>query len=137
MTTVAMFWDFGSAVSRSGRQQVTVSRHHQSAEICSNRSSCRIRSSRSKHREIARDAKEDVALHDLSFDTSPKLTLESSDNIRVGTERLHCTEPTTQSIMNYDDDIRKDLHVEARDLRETAHKHRERLQWRASISSRK
>ena len=47
--------------ARSGRQQVTMSRH-QSAEICSNRSSCRIRSSRSKHREIARDAKEDVAL---------------------------------------------------------------------------
>ena len=65
-----------------------------------------IRSSRTKHREIARDAKEDVALHSLSFDTSPKLTSESSDRkntyeflrgnvITVGTERLRCTEPTT------------------------------------------
>ena len=52
---------------------------HQPAEVCSNRSSCRNRSSRSKHREIARDAKEDVALHYLSFDTSPKLTSESPD----------------------------------------------------------
>ena len=33
--------------ARSGRQQVTMSRH-QSAETCSNRSSCKIRSSRSK-----------------------------------------------------------------------------------------
>ena len=48
--------------ARSGRQQVTMSRHR-SAEICSNRSSCRIRSSRSKHLEIARDAKEDAAPH--------------------------------------------------------------------------
>ena len=79
---------------------------HQPAEICSNRSSCRILSSRSKHQEIARDAKEDVALHYLSFDTSPKLTSERSDRentyeflrgnvITVGTKRLRCTEPTT------------------------------------------
>ena len=32
-------------------------------------------------------------------------------------------ENSLQSIMNFDDDIRKDLHVEARDLRETAQKH--------------
>ena len=91
--------------ARSGMQQVTMSRH-QPPEICSNGSSCRIRSSRSKRREIARDAKEDVALHYLSFDTSPKLTSESSDRentyefprgnvITVGTKRLRCTEPTT------------------------------------------
>ena len=45
----------------SVQQQVTMSRH-QSAEIFSIRSICRIRSSRSKHREVARDAKQDVAL---------------------------------------------------------------------------
>ena len=80
--------------------------HSSGDESSSKRSSCRIRSSRSKHPEIDRDAKEDVALHYLSCDTSPKLTSEVSDRentyeflrgnvIAVGTERLRCTEPTT------------------------------------------
>ena len=88
---------------------------HQPTEICTNKSSCTIRTSRSKHREIARDAKEDVVLHYLSFDTSSKLTSESSvkentyeflrgNVITIGTE-------SSQNTMNYDDDICKDLHV--------------------------
>ena len=73
------------------------------------------------------------------FDTSPKSTSGSADRentyellrgnvITVGAERFGCTENTTnhsQSIMNYDDRIRKDLHVGAKDLRETAQKHRD------------
>ena len=44
--------------ARSGRQQVTMFRH-QSAGVCSNRSSCSIRS---KHREVVWDTGEDAAL---------------------------------------------------------------------------
>ena len=115
---------------------------HQPAEICSNRSSCRIRSSRSKHREI-----EDVALHYQSFDTSPKLTSESSDRENTSssaetssqwnrTSPLHGThDKSLQSTMNYDDDIRKDLHVEARGLRETAQKHGDACSgWPVSVT---
>ena len=63
--------------ARSGSQQMTMSRH-QSAGVCRNRSSCRIRSSRSKHRKVAWDTGEDAALHCPGFDTSPKSTSESA-----------------------------------------------------------
>ena len=103
---------------------------HQPAEMYSNRSRC---SSRSKHREIARDAKDDVALHYLSFDTSAKFTSESSDRettyefLRGSPCRaspLHGTHhKSSQNTMNCGAGVRKDLHVKARGLRENAHNH--------------
>ena len=93
-------WRFsGTSVQQSahsGRQQVTMSRH-QSVEICSNRSSCRIRGSRSKHREIVRDAKEDAALHCL------RVTIQYSNQLwKVLTGRTHTiwsTETSSQSAL--------------------------------------
>ena len=66
---------------------------HQSAETCSNRSSCRIRSSRSKHRAIARDAKEDVALHCLRFRYANQLWKVQTDR----THTISSTETSSQS----------------------------------------
>ena len=103
---------------------------HQPTEICSNRSSCRIRSSRSKHREIARDAKEDVALHYLSFETSPKIDFgkfRQGEYVRVPPRKRHRSRHRTSPLHGTHDtssqSIRKDLHVEARSLQETAQKH--------------
>ena len=71
---------------------------HQSAEICSNRSSGRILSSRSKHREIARDAKEDVAPHCL------RVTIQFTNQLwKVQTRRTHTlssTETSSQSTLS-------------------------------------
>ena len=76
--------------------------------VCSQQESagCRIRSGRSKHREVAWDTGEDAALHWLGFDTSPKSTSESAGRentyellcgnvITVGAEHFRCAELTT------------------------------------------
>ena len=124
--------------ARSGRQQVTMSRH-QSAGVCSNRSSCRIRSSRSKHRKVAWDIGEDAALRCLGFDTSPKVnfgkcrqgeyiraSLRKRHHSRRRTIPLHGThDKSLQSIMKCYDETRRDLHVGAKGLRETARKRRD------------
>ena len=98
---------FSSQLAAAGRQ-VTMSRH-QSAEICSNRSSCRIRSSRNKHREIVRDAKEGrcatkskvATQHSNQLwkvqteDRGNAYNIVHGDIITVGTERFRWTEFTT------------------------------------------
>ena len=63
---LAMFWDLSSAVS-SQRQAAGDHVQKSASRDPQQQSNCRIRSSSSEHREIARDVKEDVALHCLGL----------------------------------------------------------------------
>ena len=90
---MAMFWDFGSAVS-SHRQ--AAGDHVQPAETRSNR---RVRSS-SEHREIALPCFGFRHIAQVDFGeerTDKKNTYEiiRGNNIRVGAERFRCAELAT------------------------------------------
>ena len=115
---------------------------HQPAETCSNRSSCRILQqpqqasgscSVCQRRRCATLSQ--VLTHrpnltskrlqtggDTRTSSSAETSSQSAPNVSVA---RNMPANLSQNIMNYDDDIRKDLRVGARGLRKTAQKHRD------------
>ena len=119
--------------AHSGRQEVTVSRS-QPVETRSNRSSCRVRSSSSEHREVARDVKEDVAPHCLGLRHIAQIDFgkcRQGEYIRVLPRKHHQSRRRTfplhgthdkslQSIMKCYDDIHENLHDDVMSFTDTA-----------------